>query len=134
MSKNEKNDSAGRASRDTDEQFLHDWVIRKIKEKYGRLYKEVHINPGDEKNYEFKGKYPDAVFVNYGQVVMIVEVETAETVNEGEAEQWRELSELGVKLSIIVPKENQKKAREICWDKGLAAKVNITGFGVDLNV
>jgi hypothetical protein len=121
-------------SRSSDEQFLHDWVIRSIKDKYGRLYKEVHINPGDEKNFEFKGRYPDAVFVNYGQVVLIVEVETRETVNEGEVEEWKDLSGLGVKLSIVVPKDMQNSAREICWKCGLAGKVNIGYFGVELNV
>ncbi len=44
--------------RTADEQFLHDWVIRKLQEKYSRIYKEVHINPGDEQNYEVKDIIP----------------------------------------------------------------------------
>lgn len=121
-------------ARSTDEQFLHDWVIRKIKEKYGRLYSEVRTNPGDERAHEYKGKYPDAILVNYGQVVRIVEVETAETIEPGRVPKWKELSELGVKLTLLVPKEQQNAARDICWKGGLAAKVNLGSFEVNLDI
>ncbi|MGH7901044.1 MAG: hypothetical protein ACRENZ_04840 [Thermodesulfobacteriota bacterium] len=121
-------------ARTTDEQFLHDWVIRKLKEKYSRLYKEVHINPGEEKNYDVKGYYADAIFVNYGQVVMIIEVETQETVTEMEIEEWKELSSLGVQLILLVPKEFQNSARDLCWKNGLAAKLKIGSFDLVLSL
>jgi hypothetical protein len=44
------------------------------------------------------------------------------------------MSELGVKLSLLVPKEMQKAARDICWKSGLVAKVNIGSFDVNLNI
>jgi hypothetical protein len=120
--------------RSRDEQFLHDWVIGKIKEKYSRLYKEVHTNPGNEKRFEIKGYYPDVVFVNYGQIVLVVEVETQETISEEEAEEWKDLSSLGAQLVLIVPKEMQNAAREICWKKGIAAKIKIGFFEVVLSI
>jgi len=120
--------------RSTDEQFLHDWVIRQINGKYARTYSDVHINPGTEKNFEHMGKYPDAVFVNYEQVVQVVEVETKETINEGRVGKWKELSELGVKLSLLVPKDMQGVTRDLCFNNGLAAKVNIGSFDVQLNI
>ena len=120
--------------RSRDEQLLHDWVIRKIKDKYSRLYKEVHTNPGDEKGFEFKGHYPDVVFVNYGQVVLIAEVETEETINQEEVEEWKQLSSLGVQLVLLVPKEMQSAARDICWKSGIAARVKIGFFDVMLNI
>jgi len=121
-------------ARSTDEQFLHDWVIRKVHEKYSRLYSEVRINPGDEKNYEYNGAYPDIIFENYGQIVQIVEVETRETINNERADKWKTLSELGVKLSLLVPKDMQNAARDICWKGGLVAKINIGSFDVNLNI
>lgn len=120
--------------RSRDEQFLHDWVIGKIREKYSKLYKEVHTNPGKEKNFELKGYHPDVVFVNYGQIVLVAEVETKETINEGEAEEWKDLSNLGVQLVLVVPKEMQNTAREICWKKGIAAKIKIGFFEVTLSI
>ncbi len=121
-------------ARSTDEQFLHDWVIRKVHEKYSREYSKVHINPGEEKNYEYNGAYPDIVFENYDQIVQIAEVETMETITEQRAEKWKNLSELGVKLSLLVPKNMQKAARDICWKSGLVAKVNIGSFDVNLTL
>lgn len=121
-------------ARSTDEQFLHDWVIRKVHEKYSREYSQVHINPGDEKNYEYNGAYPDIIFENYGQIVQIAEVETMETITEQRAEKWKDLSELGAKLSLLVPKNMQNAARDICWKSGLVAKVNIGSFDVNLTL
>ncbi len=121
-------------ARSTDEQFLHDWVIRKVHEKYSREYSNVHINPGDEKNFEYNGTYPDIVFENYDQIVMIAEVETKETINTERAEKWKSLSELGAKLCLLVPKNMQNEARDICWKSGLVAKVNIGSFDVNLTL
>lgn len=118
----------------TDNQFLHDWVIRTIAKKYSKLYTEININPGEEKIFEFNGSYPDAVFVNYGQVIQIVEVETVDTVNDDRLEHWKEFSELGAQLVVIVPKESEKKMRDLCWNSGLVAKVKIGSFDVDLKI
>jgi hypothetical protein len=120
--------------RSKDEQFLHDWVIRKTKEKYSRLYKEVHTNPGGERNFEIKGFYPDVVFVNYGHIVLIAEVETQDTINEEEVSEWRELSNLGTQLVLLVPKELQNTARDICWKNGIVSKIKIGFFEVVLSV
>jgi hypothetical protein len=121
-------------ARSKDEQFLHDWVIRKIKEKNSRIYSEVNINPADEQNFDLNGKYPDVVLVNHGQVVSVIEVDTKETVSEQNIEKWKALSELGVKLTLIVPKEDQNKARDLVWKNGLVAKVDIKFFDVQLNI
>lgn len=121
-------------ARSKDEQFLHDWVIRKIYENYRRLYSEVNINPGDEKNYEVKGFYPDVVLVNHGQIVGIIEVETRETITETNTDKWKDMSGLSNKLTLLVPKELQNTARDIVWKNGLVAKVDIKFFDVQLNI
>lgn len=121
-------------ARSKDEQFLHDWVIRIIYEKYNRLYSEVNINPRNEKNYDLQGEYPDAILVNHGQVVGVIEVETKDTINEENIEQWKKYSELGTKLTLIVPKEDQNKARDLIWKNGLVAKVDIKFFELQLNI
>lgn len=121
-------------ARSKDEQFLHDWVIRKIKEKNRRIYSEVNINPADEQNFDINGKYPDVVLVNHGQVVSVIEVDTKESVDEESTGKWKALSELGVKLTLIVPKEDQNKARDLVWKNGLVAKVDIKFFDVQLNI
>ena len=118
----------------TDSKFLHDWVIRNLTNKYEKMFTEINVNPGDEENFEFNGKYPDAVFVNYGQVMQIVEVETEDDVNKERVEYWKEMSELGAQLVILVPKESAKKMRDICFDSGLAAKVKIGTYDVEIKL
>ena len=118
----------------TDNQFLHDWVIRSIAVKYEKLFTEININPGEEKNFEFNGKYPDAVFINYGQVMQIVEVETDDQVNEDRIDYWKEMSDLGAQLIILVPKDSAKRMRDISFNSGLAAKVKIGTFEVDIKI
>lgn len=121
-------------ARSKDEQFLHDWVIRKIREKYGRIYSEVNINPGDEKNKDVKGLFPDVILVNHGQIVGIIEVETRETINEEFIGKWKNFSELSNKLTLLVPKELQNAARDLVWKNGLVAKVDIKFYDVQLNI
>ena len=121
-------------ARSKDEQFLHDWVIRKINENYRRIYSEVNINPGEEKNYEVNGSFPDVVLVNHGQIVGIIEVETRETINEDYIEKWKKLAGLSNKLTLLVPKELQNAARDLVWKNGLVAKVDIKFFDVLLNI
>lgn len=74
------------------------------------------------------------VLVNHGQVVSVIEVDTTETVNEQSIDKWKALSELSVKLTLIVPKEEQNKARDLVWKDGLVAKVDIKFFDLQLNI
>ena len=117
-----------------DEKFLHDWVIRQTQEKFSKLYNEININPGEEQNFEYKGHYPDVLLGSYGEIVQLIEVETESTINESKVDYWKELSELGVQLILLVPKEFQNHLRDICWKSGLAAKVKIGSFDVDIKI
>ena len=98
------------------------------------MFTEININPGEEQNFEFGGKYPDAVFINYGQVMQIVEVETSDTVNSERTEYWKEMAGLGAQLVVLVPKESEKLMRDRSFDSGLAAKVKIGTYGVDIKI
>lgn len=117
-----------------DEQVLHDWVVGHLKEKFSRIYSDIKINPGDTKDYEFSGYYPDVLFINYGQVTQIIEVETSSTVNQDRVDHWKELSGLGVKLVVLVPKNRHKNAMELCWSNGLAAKVKIGTYEFQIDM
>jgi len=110
------------------EQFLHDFIIGEVKKRYSVAYKEIHINPGEEKNFEVKGQYPDVVFGGYGQITRLVEVETEGSIKEESVQRWKEMAGLGIQLTILVPKEYQRKATELLWKTGLMAKVKIATF------
>ncbi|MDP2754265.1 MAG: hypothetical protein Q8P40_07730 [Nitrospirota bacterium] len=77
------------------------------------LPKEISVNRKDEKKVEYKGYYPDMVLGNHGMVLAILEVETVETISEKKAESWKALSDLGVKLILMIPKEMKVKVTDL---------------------
>jgi len=71
---------------------------------------------------------------NYGMLVAILEVETAESISEKQAESWKALSGLGEKLILMIPKDMKFKVTELLWAKGLMDKVSIGTYEVSINM
>ena len=111
-----------------DEKLLHDLVIHEVKTKYSKIYKEVHINPGEEKNFEVKGLYPDIVFGGYGQIIQIIEVETENNLNKERLPYWEQLVETGIQCTILIAKKHQRILNDLIWKTGLMAKVKVATF------
>lgn len=95
----------------------HDRIVRASATTYGDMVSKgykVSINPGGEKNQfvgpEFNPCYPDVVVwipdsfgSTKGKAAIIEEIETADSVNDLEAEQWKDYGSLGVKFLLVVP-------------------------------
>ena len=64
------------------EAFLHDWVVEEIQKRYSKEFNEIQTNTTEKKLHSIEGQYPDIIFGNYGQVVMIGEVETISNIKE----------------------------------------------------
>ena len=112
------------------EQFLHDLIIYEVKTKYSKIHKEVHVNPGEEKNFEVQGLYPDLVFGGYGQIIQIIEVETANNLNKGRISYWEKLASTGTQCTILVAKKHQRILTDLLWKTGLMAKVKVATFDI----
>ena len=112
------------------EQFFHDLIIHKVKERYSKIHKEVHINPGKERNFEIQGLYPDIIFGGYGQIIQIIEVETEGNLNKERASYWEKLANTGIPFTILVAKRNQKVLTDLLWKVGLMAKVKVATFEI----
>jgi hypothetical protein len=105
------------------EQLEHDRVIRLLQAKYKRKF-EVGINPGNEQGVPVGTPpaqwFPDLVLQSTERsrkIVGIVEVETAESVNNLEAmSQWVSFSKLRVPLHLYVPQSMIDPARRLCAD------------------
>jgi hypothetical protein len=105
------------------EQLEHDRVIRLLQAKYKRKT-EVAINPGSQQTMPVgpgdSPWYPDLVL--YGndrnhKLLGVVEVETAESVNNLEAmSQWATFSRLKVPFHLYVPISYIDVARRLCVD------------------
>ena len=116
------------------ENLLHDWIIEEIEKKFSKEYNEIKINKINEKNYEFKGSYPDIIFGNYGQIVMIGEVETESDINENIIEKWKNLQSLDISCIVFVPKNKLKDARDLCWNNQLVERFKISTYSVEIPI
>lgn len=105
------------------EQLEHDRVIRLLQAKYKRKF-EVAINPGNEQAVPVGSGpspwFPDLVLQSTDRahrLMGVVEVETAESVNNLEAmSQWASLARLRAPFHLYVPASSIDSARRLCAD------------------
>ena len=105
------------------EQLEHDRVIRLLQAKYKRKY-EVAINPGSEQTAPVGAGtspwYPDLVLQTSDRghkLAGVVEVETAESVNNLEAmSQWAAFAKLRVPFHLYLPTSSVDSARRFCTE------------------
>ena len=76
--------------------------------------------------------FPDVIFGNYGQTVMLGEVEVDSTINSESIERWKLIQNLGISLIIFVPKVKLKIVRDMCWENKLIEKVKVSFFSVEI--
>lgn len=106
------------AIRATLDRSEHDRIVSASAATYGDMVSKgykVSINPGGDKNQfvgpEFNPRYPDVVVwmpdsfgSTKGRAAIIEEIETADSVTDSEAEQWKDYGGLGIKFLLVVPK------------------------------
>jgi hypothetical protein len=105
------------------EQLEHDRVIRLLQAKYKRK-SEVAINPGNQQTMPVgtgtSAWFPDLVLYasdKNRKVIAVVEVETAESVNNLEAmSQWAAFSRLRIPFHLYIPVSYVDVARRLCQD------------------
>jgi hypothetical protein len=110
------------------EQLEHDRVIRLLQAKYKRKF-DVAINPGNEQTAPVGSPtapwYPDLVLQSgerTKKLVGVVEVETAESLNNLEAmSQWVTFAKLRVPFHLYVPASGVDSARRLCADLQIQA-------------
>jgi hypothetical protein len=100
------------------EQLEHDRLIRHLQAKYKKKQLEVAINVGDEQVAPVKigalTFYPDLVITAGKRLAGIVEVESAESVNNLEAmAQWVHFSKARVPFHLYVPVSVYDAARRL---------------------
>ncbi|MGO9952461.1 MAG: hypothetical protein ACLPN1_09660 [Dissulfurispiraceae bacterium] len=107
------------------EKLVHDLIVDHLRQKLGRDYKEVTVNP--EGN-------PDIVLANHGLVLANVEVETDNTINPEKAAEWKVLAQPGTKLILMVPRNAKAKVTELLWQKGIMDKVSVGSYEIVINM
>jgi hypothetical protein len=108
------------------EQLEHDRVIRLLQPRYKRRF-TVGVNPGIEQTAPVGTapdlQFPDLVLTSPGagkKLAGVVEVETAESVNQLEAmAQWARFGRLPVEFILYVPSGVAGVARRLCSDHAI---------------
>ena len=116
------------------ETMFHNWLVDYLKGKLSRDYKDICANPDGDDNEEFKGHFPDLILKNHGMVMAIMEIETEHTISEKQAEYWKELSELSVKLMLMVPDHMKAKVTDRLWNKGIMGNVSVGSYSIKISM
>ncbi len=104
------------AKRSEEAQREHDLIVNNsLKSWIDRGDVKAFANPGDEHNFSVAGiYYPDIVVLDpNNNFYLIEEVETEDTVNEQELEEWKQFAGFGVTLNLIVPENKREDAQNL---------------------
>ena len=133
------------ATRSSSTQSLHDKVIaeRESAWRSDSRVNQIYTNPGQTKgaNYTVDGRevYPDLIVHlkdDKGERWIIEEVETADSVNESELEQWRTFAQIEVAaFNLLVPQESAGRARSLVQNLDMVAirTYSATGTSITFN-
>lgn len=80
------------------------------------------------------GHYPDMILGNHGMAFALLEVETVDNISEKQADNWKALAGLGVKLIIMIPRDMKVRVTDLLWSKGLMDKVSIGTYEIAVNM
>jgi len=107
------------------ERLTHDMILDYLIKRLSKEYREIKVNPSGD---------PDLVLGNHGFVLAHLEVETESTITLEKAEHWKKTAQLGTKLILMVPKHSKGKVMEILWQTGLADKVGVGSYDIQVQM
>ncbi len=107
------------------DKLLHDLIVDRLRDKFSGGYKEIKVNEGGR---------PDMVLGNHGLTLAVVEVETERSITNEKAEEWKELTQSGSKLILMVPRNAKVKVMEILWKSGIADRVGVGSYEIVINM
>ncbi len=105
-------------------QHEHDSVIQSAFNNLDKTNFKVYINPNQQQNASIKGYYPDIIItpINDTTVKFVIEVETADSINTTEVQQWRNYSQLGGTFYLLVPSAYKNHAELVCRQNNIKAR------------
>jgi hypothetical protein len=113
---------------------FHNWLVTYLKQRLSRDYKDIKVNLYGEKESEFEGHYPDLILGNHGMVLAVMKVETEKGITPDNADEWKVLSGLGVKLIIMAPGSMKSKVIDLLWKKGIVEKVSVGSYDINIKM
>lgn len=115
------------ANRQYYDQSLHDKVISVARGYLNKTDYDIYENPGGNKNAGIGDNYPDIIMTKKGTktVEFIIEVETADSINLGEAtNQWKKYAnEITATFYLLVPSNYKNVTSNLCRQVGISARL-----------
>src|SRR3989344_6978862 len=98
-----------------DEQAIHDKVLYDSAKSYlkATTRENIKTNPNNVQDFTIDGLYPDVIVKLPTGEIILEEIETESTVNQDSQERWRQLSNLGHEVRVIVPLSKLDLAKEL---------------------
>ncbi len=116
------------------DKLIHDWMVYYLKNKLSRNYDEVKANIEGEETVEYKGSHPDLILSNHGLVMAVMRVETEGSISPERAEEWKELSSLGAKLILMVPRTSKAKVVDLLWKNNIVDKAAVGSYDINVSM
>jgi len=114
--------------------MIHEIILEQVKKRLSRTYRDIRINSKGVKSFEYEGFYPDMILGNHGMELALLEVETPDTISEKQADNWKSLSGLGLKLILMIPKDHKVRVTDLLWSKGMMDKVSIGTYEISVQM
>lgn len=105
------------------EKHLKEFLVFQLKQKLGRIQQQ--LAPVEKPP-------PDLKILSYGMVIGYIDIVTEKEIAPERINKWKELLSVGNKLTILLPKEEKLKITEILWKEGIAEKVSIGTYEINL--
>lgn len=105
------------------EKSLKELLIHQIEQRLNKLNQKVE--PLSETPPEMK-------IVSYGMTIGYIDIVTEKDLKAERIEKWKNLVSKGEKLILLIPKEEKLRIADMLWKEGLAEKVSIGTFEINL--
>lgn len=105
------------------EKHLKELLIHQLKQRLSKIKQDLEC---------LSEPPPDLKIISYGMVIGYIDIITEKEINPDRIAQWKKLISQGNKLTIIIPKEEKLKITETLWKEGLAEKVSVGTYEINL--
>lgn len=111
------------ATRTSQKQSEHDAAVQAAQQIYSERGMSAWINPGSEKNKAWSGRYIDVIAVSEPNAdrAWVIEVETADSVNDDEAkDHWEDYDTAYTAWYLAVPQRLKDEAEALFARHGIS--------------
>lgn len=105
------------------EEHLKKLLIYHLKQKLSKIKQELE---------PISNSPPDLKLLSYGVVIGYIDIITEKEIGWERIQKWKQLISEGSKLTLLLPKEEKLRITEILWKEGIAEKVSIGTYEINL--